>query len=123
MGVTELEAIVASIADQVRRQGGRASAERVGELALRGLIPLDRVAAIRFASVYRNFEDLAQFEGELRRLEREPVATADQLDLEGASAVQGTSDPGASIGPSAAGPLDRAERQADARRRGHAART
>mgnify|MGYP006184543057 CR=1 FL=1 len=33
---------------------------------------LDRVAAIRFASVYRNFEDLAEFEAELRRSRRSP---------------------------------------------------
>jgi transcriptional repressor NrdR len=79
-----LEGLVESIAADVRRAGGEASAERIGELALRGLISLDRVAAIRFASVYRNFEDLAQFEAELRRLEAEPVTADGQLPLEGA---------------------------------------
>ncbi|MCA1681038.1 MAG: hypothetical protein LC777_19915, partial [Actinobacteria bacterium] len=31
-------------------------------------VRLDRVAAIRFASVYRNFERLEEFEAELRRV-------------------------------------------------------
>ena len=56
----------------MRRQGGEADAEQIGELALRALIGLDRVAAIRFASVYRNFDGLDDFEAELRRLESEP---------------------------------------------------
>jgi transcriptional repressor NrdR len=54
-------------------------AERIGELALHALIGLDRVAAIRFASVYRNFEGLDDFEAELRRLEAQPVPVPDQL--------------------------------------------
>lgn len=84
--VPELEALADSIAAAVRSQGGEAEVEFVGELALRGLISLDRVAAIRFASVYRRFEDLAEFEAELRRLEAEPITDADQLDLEAALA-------------------------------------
>ena len=43
--------------------------EEVGELALRGLRELDAVAYVRFASVYRKFEDVAEFERELERLE------------------------------------------------------
>ncbi len=54
-------------------------AERIGELALRALIGLDRVAAIRFASVYRNFDGLDDFEAELRRLEAQPAPLPDQL--------------------------------------------
>lgn len=83
--VPELEAVADEIAAQVRRGGGEAGAELIGEHALRALIGLDRVAAIRFASVYRRFDDLAQFEAELRRLEAEPLALADQLALDGPS--------------------------------------
>lgn len=82
--VPELEAVADEIAAQLRRGGGEAESELIGEHALRALIGLDRVAAIRFASVYRRFDDLAQFEAELRRLESEPLALADQLALEGA---------------------------------------
>jgi hypothetical protein len=34
-----------------------------------------------FASVYRSIEDLSEFEAELRRLESEPVAGPDQLEI------------------------------------------
>ena len=69
--VPELEAVADSIEDQVRHAGGETGAEAIGELALRALVRLDRVAAIRFASVYRNFEGLEEFEAELRRVEAE----------------------------------------------------
>ncbi len=35
--------------------------EKVGELVMRELKKLDKVAYVRFASVYRNFEDLDEF--------------------------------------------------------------
>jgi transcriptional repressor NrdR len=77
-----LEEVVDSIEAAVRREGGEAPAEWVGELALGGLARLDRVAAVMFASVYRSIEDLSAFEAELRRLESEPVAGPDQLSIE-----------------------------------------
>jgi transcriptional repressor NrdR len=40
----------------------------VGELVMKKLKKLDKVAYIRFASVYREFADLASFENELRKL-------------------------------------------------------
>ena len=118
--VPQLEAVADSIEEDLRRSGGEARAERIGELALRGLIALDRVAAIRFASVYRNFEDLAEFEAELRRLESEPVAGADQLPLEAPADGPLPSGPtGRIVGPSATVPGQRRQGQVF-KRRGHA---
>jgi transcriptional repressor NrdR len=77
-----LDELVDSIQAAVRRRGGEAPAELVGELALGGLARLDRVAAVMFASVYRSIEDLSAFEAELRRLESEPIAGPDQLAIE-----------------------------------------
>jgi transcriptional repressor NrdR len=77
-----LDELVDAIQAAVRRRGGQAEAEWVGELALGGLARLDRVAAVMFASVYRSIEDLSAFEAELRRLEAEPVAGPDQLAIE-----------------------------------------
>src|SRR4051812_35587013 len=77
-----LEEVVASIEAAVRREGAQAPAEWVGELALGGLARLDRVAAVMFASVYRSIEDLSAFEAELRRLESEPIAGPDQLEID-----------------------------------------
>ena len=42
--------------------------ERVGELVMRELKRLDKVAYIRFASVYRSFADLESFESALKEL-------------------------------------------------------
>ncbi len=56
----------------------RATGEReidsrqLGEWVMAELRRLDHVAYIRFASVYREFEDVAAFRDEIERLEREP---------------------------------------------------
>ncbi len=111
-----LEALADSIAREARDAGREVQAERIGELALRGLARLDPVTAILFASVYRQFADLGELEAEVRRLKAEPLPSADQLALEG-SASQGSlpSDPESSIGLSAIG--SRLERRGHA---GHA---
>jgi transcriptional repressor NrdR len=75
----QLEALVDKIVAELRAQGGTPEAGRVGELALRGLKELDRVAYVRFASVYRKFEDVAEFEAELERLEAEPPLQREHL--------------------------------------------
>jgi len=38
------------------------TAARIGEEVMEGLKPLDRVAYIRYASVYRNFQDIDEFQ-------------------------------------------------------------
>jgi transcriptional repressor NrdR len=96
----QLEELADSIADEVRRSGGSARAEEVGELALRGLARLDPVTGILFASVYRKFADLGELEAEVRRLKDEPVPGADQLALEGGGEAAVPSASGGSIGRS-----------------------
>ncbi len=60
------------------KQGLRATGERevqslkVGEEVMAALKDLDEVAYIRFASVYRQFQDLNQFREEIERLENSP---------------------------------------------------
>lgn len=56
---------------------------RVGELVMSELRALDQVAYVRFASVYRSFEDVNAFREEIERLEREPSPqeSRDQLPL------------------------------------------
>lgn len=46
------------------------ASERVGELVMRELKKLDKVAYIRFASVYRNFEDVDEFSEAIREVQR-----------------------------------------------------
>jgi transcriptional repressor NrdR len=75
----QLEALVDRIVAALRAQGGTPEAEHVGELSLRGLKELDPVAYVRFASVYRKFEDVDEFEAELDRLEAEPPLQREHL--------------------------------------------
>jgi transcriptional repressor NrdR len=82
----QLERLADEIAARVRRLGPEADAEVIGELALRGLVELDPVTALLFASVYRNFRDLAELEAELHRIRSEPIAGEGQLALAGGAA-------------------------------------
>jgi transcriptional repressor NrdR len=75
----QLEAVVDRIVAELRARGGTPDAGQVGELALRGLREVDTVAYVRFASVYRKFEDVAAFERELQRLEAEPPLQRENL--------------------------------------------
>ena len=45
---------------------------RVGELVMRELKKLDKIAYIRFASVYRNFEDVDEFSDVIREVQSAP---------------------------------------------------
>ena len=47
--------------------------ERIGELVMRELKKLDKIAYIRFASVYRNFEDLDEFSDAIREVKKPRV--------------------------------------------------
>jgi transcriptional repressor NrdR len=118
-----LEQLVDSIQDAVRRRGGEAEAEWVGELALGGLARLDRVAAVMFASVYRSIEDLSAFEAELRRLGAEPVAGPDQLAIEAMQDDPVPSAPKSILASPSSGPSKRRRTPRDTDRRGHASHT
>ena len=53
---------------------------RVGEFVMAELKKLDQVAYVRFASVYRSFEDVQAFREEIEKLERD-LPTLDGLQL------------------------------------------
>lgn len=57
-----VEAAIDRIQDKLLTSGLReVPSSRVGELVMRELKRLDKVAYVRFASVYRNFEDVDEF--------------------------------------------------------------
>ena len=65
----QIDAAVSRIVHQVRALGDREiSARAIGELVMEELRQLDEVAFVRFASVYRHFEDVEAFHEEIRRL-------------------------------------------------------
>ncbi|MDP5292581.1 transcriptional regulator NrdR [Oceanimonas sp. CHS3-5] len=66
-----IEQAVSRIKSRLRATGEReVPSELVGNLVMEELKQLDKVAYIRFASVYRCFEDLRQFGEEIARLEQ-----------------------------------------------------
>jgi transcriptional repressor NrdR len=80
-----LDAAAARICHKLRSLGEREVASRqIGELVMAELRHLDEVAYVRFASVYRSFQDLEAFKTEidqLRRHRRRRPANKDQLPL------------------------------------------
>jgi transcriptional repressor NrdR len=80
-----IEAAVARICHKLRSLGERDIASRaIGELVMEELRHLDEVAYVRFASVYRSFQDVEAFRTEidlLRRHRRRRPASKDQLPL------------------------------------------
>lgn len=70
VSVEEVEAAVARIKQALRATGERElPSRRVGEAVMDELRDLDQVAYVRFASVYRSFQDLSEFRSEIDRLE------------------------------------------------------
>jgi transcriptional repressor NrdR len=74
VGSEAVDAAVARICHKLRTLGEREVASRmVGELAMDELRNLDEVAYVRFASVYRSFQDVEAFREEIERLRHRPT--------------------------------------------------
>jgi transcriptional repressor NrdR len=83
----QIEASVRAVVHQLRMTTEReVASRRVGEFVMAELRKLDHVGYVRFASVYRSFEDVADFREELDRLERD-LPGEGQLPLLGADVV------------------------------------
>jgi transcriptional repressor NrdR len=65
--------LAARVEDEMRLEGGEVTSERVGRAVLDQLRGLDQVAAVRFASVYKEFDDVADFEREITLLAKRTV--------------------------------------------------
>lgn len=73
----QLERLVSDVVHQLYACGDpEVSSTKIGELVMERLAPLNEVAYVRFASVYRRFKDIAGFEKELsniRELNQDPI--------------------------------------------------
>ena len=73
VAVEAVENELAQIKNRLRATGERELDSRVlGELVMEALKRLDQVAYVRFASVYRSFEDLSEFRDAIASLEADP---------------------------------------------------
>jgi len=71
VGTEHVEGAVQRIIQQIHGQGDReVSSRRIGEMVMKSLRGLDQVAYVRFASVYRSFQDIAEFRKEIDLLEK-----------------------------------------------------
>ncbi|MCL2834279.1 MAG: transcriptional regulator NrdR [Treponema sp.] len=67
-----IESLINEIEDEAAimgKEGHEIRAGIIGDLVLEKLKTLDKVAYIRFASVYRHFEDLDEFVSEIQKME------------------------------------------------------
>jgi transcriptional repressor NrdR len=66
----EFEQAIGRLVHRLRTMGEREVPSRlVGELVMEELRSLDEVAYVRFASVYRSFQDVTEFQDEIQRLQ------------------------------------------------------
>ncbi|ABC32609.1 predicted transcriptional regulator, consists of a Zn-ribbon and ATP-cone domains [Hahella chejuensis KCTC 2396] len=76
VSMEEIEAAVDRIKFRLRATGERELNSRViGEEVMSELRELDQVAFVRFASVYRRFQDLDEFRAEIDKLSRDAAAS------------------------------------------------
>ena len=76
ISVNQLESIANQIEKSVQDSSDRElSTSEIGKIIMRRLKALDKVAYVRFASVYLEFEDVSEFMNELKALvsSRSPV--------------------------------------------------
>ncbi len=70
----DIEAVINKIKNALRATGEREVKSRVlGELVMDYLRQLDKVAYVRFASVYKSFEDVSEFQDAIASLQDEPA--------------------------------------------------
>ena len=71
ISIDRIEKIADDVESDLRKRDSvEIDSKAVGELAMKKLKSVDKVAYIRFASVYREFEDLDRFEEELEKLQK-----------------------------------------------------
>ena len=82
---TTIEAIAGNIQYTLTVEGGgEVKSSRIGEMVMEALKPLDRVAYVRFASVYRNFQDIGEFQemiADLNLRRERSLRSKDQVEL------------------------------------------
>ena len=72
VGEEEVETLIEDIKKDIRSSGEREVRSRlVGEVIMKRLRQVDEVAFIRFASVYRRFEDITEFSEEVDKLSKD----------------------------------------------------
>lgn len=76
----QLERLVSDIEQQIHACGDQeVTTAKIGDMVMERIAPLDEVAYVRFASVYRRFKDIAGFERELLQIRERKVGVQAKL--------------------------------------------
>ena len=70
----QIAVLVGEVEDALRASGREVDTDQVGLEVLTRLRALDEVATVRFASVYKSFDTIGDFEREISLLQRSPAA-------------------------------------------------
>jgi transcriptional repressor NrdR len=84
VGHEEIEASISRITHRLQTIGEReVSARVVGEMVMEELHGMDEIAYVRFASVYRSFQDVTEFQEEISRMKQIAIDAdaRDQMSL------------------------------------------
>jgi transcriptional repressor NrdR len=75
----DIESLASLVEDRLRLLGTEVTSEQVGLAVLDALRPLDEVAYMRFASVYKNFDDVDDFRRELQMLAKSTAPKSSRI--------------------------------------------
>ena len=85
VSASQIESLADAIEDELATQPSpEVSSSLIGEKVMDALRPLDRVAYVRYASVYRNFQDIGEFQEFVRELtarQLRELQARDQVEL------------------------------------------
>lgn len=78
----EVERAIRTLLREIRSvEDAEIPSSLIGEWVMRELSQLDQVAYVRFASVYRRFEDVQAFRDEIEKLERDNLGNLDKRQI------------------------------------------
>ncbi|MEI6849773.1 MAG: transcriptional regulator NrdR [archaeon] len=64
----KIDKMIINVEDKIRKMGKEVNTSNIGEIVSKELKRVDKVAYIRFASIYRDFADVDDFKNEIRGL-------------------------------------------------------
>ncbi len=66
----KIDKIINEIENKLRKKGREIKSNEIGELIIKKLKKLDKVAYIRFSSVYQDFKDIEDFKSAMKKIEK-----------------------------------------------------
>jgi len=68
ISIQEIDRIIEEVEEKLRKSGKEVKSEMIGKMIMNKLKRLDKIAYIRFASVYKDFQDVKDFKEELKEI-------------------------------------------------------